>query len=314
MSKPIRLSDESWEELVKEMIEEMKSKRTIKGEFNYKITNPDIDRKATILFTPDAFAKMLSLIMVFDKEVGWYCTSERHGEMDDDVYIIDDVLVYPQETTGTTVDSDDEKRTEWFDSLPVETLVKIKCDCHSHVNMETTPSGTDNKDMQEVLDNLPEDGYRIFMIWNKKLEYTAKIFDMGKNVMFNTDDITVDVLGMKIHEFLSHAKDFVKAKTFTYNYGGKTTTAVTKKEEPKKEIVIDKVKETNKKDDDEIADEDWEEALLVEDLMDSMSNAEILEAYESGMFDDDDIENYYRRRRHTAYGGKYGGYYGYRYY
>lgn len=227
----IKIPEESLVELSKQMVEDMKKSKRVSGKITYEIKAPEVEREAVIAFTPEAFAEMVSLIMVFDKEVGWYCTCKRHGDPDDDIYLIDDVLVFPQKTSGVTVDSDDEKRLEWFDSLPVETLVNIKCDCHSHVNMGVTPSGTDEKDMNEVLDNLDGDSFRIFMIWNKKLDYSCKIFDMQKNVMFDTDDVFVEVIGMAIGDFVEGAKEMVGQKT--YNYTPSTTKVTTTKQKPK---------------------------------------------------------------------------------
>ena len=315
MSKLINVSEESWANLMAEIIQEIKGKRSIKGEFNYKFTNPDVNRQATILFTPDAYAKLVSLVMIFDKEVGWYCTCRRDGELEDDLYIIDDVLVFPQTTTSTTVDSDDNARVEWFDSLPIDVLTNITCDCHSHVNMGVTPSGTDDKDMQSVLDNLPEDGFRIFMIWNKKLEYSVKIFDLAKNVMFETKDVTVDVLGMKMMEFLERSKSMVKAKTYsTYTYGGtnnyypslnNTTTSKKNEEIPEKsKEKEEKVEENEDEDDFDIEFDDEEFNSLLEE----MSRAELMEAYEAGLLDDDDFEYLYWGK---YYGGDYRDY-GYR--
>ena len=235
MSRLIKLTENEKEEIAKSVLDAVFKAKSLDGKIEVSAKLPEIERTAHIFFTAAAYAKMVSLIMVSDKEVGWYCTAERYGELNDDIYIIDDVLVFPQEVTGVTVDSDDEARVEWFDSLPVEVLTKIKCDCHSHVNMSTGPSGTDVKDMESVLKNLGEDQYRIFMIWNKKLEFSCRIYDMEKNICFETKDVMVDVIDVRINEFLSTAKAMVRNKVSSpVKYTG-ATAAAKKTAEPKKE-------------------------------------------------------------------------------
>lgn len=310
MSKYLKLSDESWRDLAEEIVEEMKQQSTFKGKFSYQITMPESDREAKIIFTAEAFAKMLSLIMVFDKEVGWYCTAERKGELDDDEYIIDDVLVFPQETTATTVDSDDEKRTEWFDSLPVETLLKVKCDCHSHVNMSTGPSGTDDKDMEAVFGNIADDGFRIFMIWNKKLEHYAVIYDMAKNLMFTSADISIEVEGFDLNDFVMTSKSMVSSKSYasyTYPRGkGIATTAANNTKAAKTTKTSAKSSKKKGKTKEEI-DEDEEVLAAEEDWLRDLPPDE--DDFDDFYGDDYGMGNWYQRDverfRNGYYGGRY---------
>ena len=280
MSRLIKFTQEH-DEFLEKVIEELKDTRFMSGKIKTEIEIPEVERKACIFFTVEAYAKMLSLIMSFDSEVGWYGTAHRHGELDDDVYIIDDILVFPQEVTGTTVDSDDERRVEWFESLPTETLLNIRCDFHSHVNMGTSPSGTDDKDVKAVVNNLDDDAFRIFMIWNKKLEFTCQIFDMAKNLHFGTEDVVVDVLSCEIADFINEANELVKKKVTTYQ-STKSNSSTTKKSETKKAS-------KDKKESEDI--DALYEDLLTDDLFD----------------DDYCYSNYYNRRRRS-------GYYGYNYY
>lgn len=300
MARLIKMTDDAWAELAADMVEDMKKKRAYQGEFEYKISTPKIERKAKIVFSQSAYVKMLSLIMTCDKEVGWYCTCTR-GENDE--YYIEDVLVFPQKVTAATVDSDDEKRTEWFDSLPVETLLKIKCDCHSHVNMSTSPSGTDDKDMRAVFDNIPDDQFRIFMIWNKKTEHYATIFDLWKNVVFDNSDITVEVEGIDIAEFISESHSMIDNKIIpstyscaTYPTKGVTTSKANMKSKTKKEAK----KQTETVDDD--LEIDW-------DFYDEYEEYYLHDLVTQGILDDDDFDSIYSGKdRHGKYGG---GYYGY---
>ena len=310
MSRVIKMSDEALMSLALDMVEDMKKKKKIKGEYTYTVQTPVVDRHAEVIFTQDAFIKMLSLIMSFDKEVGWYGTCTRQGDLDDDVYLINDIMVFPQKTTSTTVDSDDERRTEWFDSLPVETLVNLKADFHSHVNMAVSPSSTDEKDMEAVLENLDGEAFRIFMIWNKKLEFSCKIFDMLKNVMFDTADVRVDVEGIDLHAFVTASKAMVTQKTYIYNSPTtvvKTTTTAAKtapvSTQPIAKAQIPPRTKSETEEVDDMEEDDWDEEILAE------LDEDYYRGYYYGDYDDVDDRWWTRRRR-----GNFPGYYGNGYY
>lgn len=77
-----------------------------------------------------------------------------------------------------------------------------------------------------------EDAYIISDILNKRNEKTIKIYDLAKNVLFETADVTVSLIedGTGMEKFLSTAKEMVQDKKYTpttpatygkpYGYGG----------------------------------------------------------------------------------------------
>lgn len=294
MSRLIKFTEEH-ESLIEEMCEKMRNTKMIGGEFKFTYKLPEIDRTAYVIFTTEAYAKMLSIIMAYDSEVGWYCTVERAGELDDDIYLVTDVLVFPQIVTGTTVDSDDEKRIEWFNELPDEVLTNIRGDFHSHVNMGVSPSGTDDREVDAVLKNLEDDMFRIFMIWNKKLEYSARIFDMKKNIFFGTKDVVVDVLGVEMNKFLRESKEMVNKKSYSVVT---TSTTATKKDSA--------VKKEEKKTPEKKASKKWESKRDDIDIDDLYNDDGFLDPHGDDYYYD--YEGYGRRGKYSGYSG-YGGYY-----
>ena len=58
---------------------------------------------ATIRISPIAWMKMQTLVMGYDKEVGWFGTCEQIGQLE---YRIKDILVFPQYTSGCFVDDE----------------------------------------------------------------------------------------------------------------------------------------------------------------------------------------------------------------
>ena len=70
--------------------------------------------------------------------------------------------------------------------------------------------------------------FYIFMIWNKRDERTIKIYDMAKNVLFETADVNVMVIhDLGIIDFLDDAKSKVAEKQYATSYSSSTVTTPT---------------------------------------------------------------------------------------
>lgn len=226
MSKNIKITDESLNEVRKAFEEALSTGKFSDGKITFTKTLGIVNRKATIFFTELAWLKMQTLIREFDKEVAWHGIAKRGEDASKDEYYITDILVYPQEVTGATVSTDQEKYQMWLMSHDDEVFNNIRMQGHSHVNMDVTPSSVDTSLYDRILEQLDDDMFYIFMIWNKRKEKTIKIYDLAKNIFFDTSDVTVEVLedGTGIEKFLNDAKDAVKDKpttpTSTYGYGG----------------------------------------------------------------------------------------------
>lgn len=217
MSKPIFLTKEYVDKMVEEFrrnVSDLKmsdGKITFTKSFDY--TGED-DTKAYVLFRPVAYAKMLALLKHFDSEVAWHGTVER---LDDDKFIITDIVVYPQTVTGSTVNTDQEEYQKWTMTLEDDYFNAMRMQGHSHVNMGTSPSSVDTNHQQQILAQLKGQEYYIFMIWNKKLDHTIKIYDYANNVMYEDKDVIVGVFeeGFDNDAFISEADGAVKRKTYT---------------------------------------------------------------------------------------------------
>ena len=179
-------------------------------------------QKVKVIVRPLAYLKMVRLIMDFTTEVGWHGLCHR-DENDPATYIIEDVMVYPQQVTGTTIKTDEARHTEWYNQFPDEQFSQIRFHGHSHVNMGVFSSGTDD-DLQKDLVGMmtkPDDFY-IFFIMNKSLNLFIRIYDNKFGVMFETGDVDVSITdGVNdIIKFLRESKEQVKAVTYSY---GKNT-------------------------------------------------------------------------------------------
>ena len=219
MSKYIKFTPELIDKMRQEFDAALSSAKMVGGEFTFKKTLSNVDAKATLRFTDHAFLKMFTLVQSFDKEIAWHCVADRTENENE--YLISDVLVYPQTVTGVTVEMDTAEYAKWIENGVLagdERFFKLHAQGHSHVNMSTSPSGTDLQHQRGILEDLRPNGFYIFMIWNKRGEYTLWIYDLEKNIVFENKDITLEIgeSGDEFSAFLKEAKEIVKAKVTQY--------------------------------------------------------------------------------------------------
>ncbi len=228
MSKIIKVTEELLAEIQRDFAEALKKVRMADGEISYKKSFGTIDAKATLYFTEKAWVKMQFLVMKTDKEIAWHGTAERlDGE--ENAYLINDILIYPQSVTGATVNTDQDRYREWWEEFDDDMINSIKMQGHSHVNMGVTPSGTDLTNNEAILAQLRQNSFYIFLIWNKRDEQTIKIYDMQKNILFETKDVEVMVVDgeCKIMEFMQEVDELVTTKSYQYQTPSKQVPAAT---------------------------------------------------------------------------------------
>lgn len=223
MAKIIKLTPELKDELRAKFEKALDESKCQDGVFKFSSGfSKTENRKATILITATAWEKMFLLLEHFETEVGWHYLARRGDDPEKDEYIVYDVLVYPQVVTGTTVNTDQIKYQEWILAQPDEVFEHIRAHGHSHVRMGTSPSSVDIDHQGRILDQVKDGDFYIFMIWNKSLTYTAKIYDLGRNVMFESKDIEVQYLGQGFDyvQFLKEADGAVEKRSYQSSYVG----------------------------------------------------------------------------------------------
>lgn len=228
MAKIIKMTPEIIREAVEAFRESIGKQKMTDGKITFTKTLEAVSRKATVIFTEGAWFKMQMLITSMDKEIAWHGVARRGDDPEKDEYIISDILVYPQTVTGATVNTDQAEYEKWLNDLDDETFNNLRMQGHSHVNMGVTPSSVDLNLYEEFLERLRDDMFYIFLIYNKKGEKTYKIYDMKKNMLFETADVTVEVreTGLGLLRTLTDMKEKVKTTAVTtpaYPYTGTTT-------------------------------------------------------------------------------------------
>lgn len=178
-----------------------------------------IDAKLTlkrprIIFEASAFDKMRALVRECDKEIAW------HGvvRQEDNVFIVEDILLYPQRITSTTVEAEEDKYSQWMVNLDDETHSKLRLQGHSHVNMGVIPSGIDEKYYDELMDHTED--YYIVMILNKKHEYMLRLYDIPNNVIFEKLLLEVEGHGELAEWANTEITNYITtpAPAYMYNY------------------------------------------------------------------------------------------------
>lgn len=194
--------------------------------FSEPITLPVVkgkeEQRVEVLYLADAWRKQKALVDKFDSEVAWHGIVKR---LDAFHYIIEDILVYPQTVTGVTVDMDEVKYGQWTMDIDPEILQTVRMQGHSHVNMTCSPSGTDDKHQEDIVQMLGKEEFYIFIIANKRDNIWCCVYDLKENIIFETTDIDVRYEVDVIEPFLAEAKEMVKNAPKTSNityYGSKT--------------------------------------------------------------------------------------------
>ena len=223
MSKIIRFTDELVEKLRAEFEEEIKKARIADGKFSFNRSFNSVNDRAVLRFTEQAYLKMTALVSNFEKEVAWHCVVNR-GEEENE-YVVSDILVYPQTVSGVHVDMDVDEYVEWINKGIEDgddRFFHLHGQGHSHVNMAVSPSPTDLDHQKEILKDIRDNGFYVFMIWNKKDDHNIWIYDIQKNKMFENKDITllIDEEDNGISKFLRAARQIVKENRPVTQYSG----------------------------------------------------------------------------------------------
>ena len=184
----IRLTNKQITEMCAEFRRQLKETKSRSGkiDLSYPLTQIKDGDKAEVIFTPTANKKLTALVDLCSKEVGWHGTVVRDAEKPNR-FIIEDILVFPQTVTATTVTPDETEYAMWLGSLDDETFNKLRFHGHSHVRMACSPSGVDTEYQDNILANLKD--FYIFGIFNKHGSNWMLVYDIENNILYEDKDI-----------------------------------------------------------------------------------------------------------------------------
>lgn len=210
--RPYKFTQEEHDKLMEKFSSYLKNVCLTTNSFSFSHSVADVKNKDKVFvsFSMKAYIKMRDLVDRFESEVGWFGFIDKISDLE---YHITDICVYPQLVTGATVKETNEP---WDDDMPIEQIKRRHFHGHSHVNMMPTPSSTDTKHRDNQVAMCKSDSFYFFLITNKKCAWTAALFDLANNVVYNTDDILIDVDlgdGEMLTDFVDETKKMVKTST-----------------------------------------------------------------------------------------------------
>jgi len=214
--RKINLSPNELQQLLEQAITDLMSgKKSITLSINSltQLPTPQPPDKAEIRFSQEAYAKMQTLVNMADGELAWHGLVNK---ISDKEYYIYDILVYPQRATKTTVESDDDLYPLWLEELEDEQFNAIRMQGHSHVNMGTSPSGTD-EDFYETLMRHINDFY-IFIIMNKSSKVWVNLYDIANNLVYEPSDIVLTKEGPDYTKWYRETYDEMVDEAVQYAY------------------------------------------------------------------------------------------------
>ena len=172
----------------------------------------------TVYITTQAYTKMRMLVDKTTTEIGWYGTVTKVPGLTG-VYVIEDIIVYPQKVTGATCEQLDDKMFEFEMSLTTDQVNHKRFHGHSHVNMGTTPSGVDEQFYHDILTQVTD--FFIITVTNKRNEYTTRFYDMEHNILFTDVPISViDNEGLELDSWYEESKKQLEEPTVVNRYYG----------------------------------------------------------------------------------------------
>ena len=210
--RPFKVTPEMHDRLMEKFSAHLKAASMTSNTISFSEIFSDVKNKdkVFITFSMKAYIKMRDLVDRFSSEVGWFGFIDKISDLE---YHITDICIYPQLVTGSTVK---ETNDPWDDDMPIEQIKRRHFHGHSHVNMAVSPSGTDMKHRDDQVAMVKSDSFYFFMITNKKCDWSAALFDLANNVVYNTDDILIDVDlgdGEMLTDFIDDAKKMIKTST-----------------------------------------------------------------------------------------------------
>ena len=204
----------------------------------FNITHKDIDdflneldKEKTIAYptigiTSDAYVKMYELVKQSSTEIQWHGLVKRAKN----VYLIHDILVFPQTNSTTSTSSDQEAFTKWQTDLVMDMdfpIEELRMHGHSHVNMNVFSSSIDDGYQSELITKVDDGDFYIFLVLNKKMEMYALLYDFDQQILFEGKDIKIKIYDKEAIDIREWCANQIKvncktSKPTTYSKSPKT--------------------------------------------------------------------------------------------
>ena len=136
-----------------------------------------------LIYTTKAYRTLLAMMATTHaktKEFMFLGFVEQSGKD----YIVEDFFLVPQHMcSGAYCETSDRYDTWINEAVPLDKRRLIRLHGHSHVNMPTSPSGTDDNQIKELCVNVSN--YFIQLIINHNMNNTVNIWDKTNNLIYS---------------------------------------------------------------------------------------------------------------------------------
>lgn len=152
-----------------------------------KISSIGATPMPVVTYTREAWETIWQYVKLCKYEIGWL------GLVDEtpNGYLITEVFLLEQEVSGATTEIESDAIANLAVALESRGVdsTRLRYWGHSHVDMGVTPSGRDEDQLKEYLEN----GCEFFIrgIYNKKMEAKLDIFDMRTKLVYQKCDQSV---------------------------------------------------------------------------------------------------------------------------
>lgn len=231
MAERLKFKSEEIESVLETVLKKLKECKNIS---TFSITAKDLfgDKKdefknlvkPTILIPADIYCKMFALVEQSPVEISWH--GLIHRDIENQIYEIYDILVFPQINSATSTTTDEDDFADWMSELimdPKFPIQDLRFHGHSHVNMNVFSSGVDDAYQEDILTKVEDGDYYLFLVLNKRHEICALLYDCAQQILFTTHDLDIRVTDPNRKDIFKWAKEqiseFCEEEKKKYNYG-----------------------------------------------------------------------------------------------
>lgn len=160
-----------------------------------------LNKKPKIIVSNKTLQAIKHIVSIAPQEAQWFHTVTTLTNQEDVFLHLSETLYIPkQNTSAAQVDSSSAHMIEFYNELKGDhtqeevnhILSTMTCWCHSHHNMNPSPSGQDNSQFNFFVNsalNQNQTSWQIMLIFNKKDNFYSRVFDPTTGVVYEGVEI-----------------------------------------------------------------------------------------------------------------------------
>ena len=166
-----------------------------------------LNRRPTLLISHEGLEAIKHIVSIAPQEAQWFHTVEplQYEDTPDEIFLELSTKLYipKQNTSAAQVDSTSSMMIEFYNELKQdyqdqtvvnEKLSSMTCWCHSHHNMNPSPSHQDDLQFNSFITLAQDQGsqaWQVMLIFNKKDQFYSRVWDPLTGLIYEGVDILV---------------------------------------------------------------------------------------------------------------------------